>query len=333
MTINITLSLNRGFVRQATVAMYSILANASKDTHVQFWLLNTDLRPADVEYIHSHVDDFGTLDSIHIVAIQESDYCLIACNQYFGKEAGLRLFVAKYLDLERVLHIDCDVLVLGDLSELYKVDLVGKAYAAVSEKHRYLLMYNPTIDPIRNSIYKVLDKHGYDIYQEGVDYVNSGVMLINCDYWRRHNYAERAIKWFGDNQGETVYPDQDCLNILALQDGIDSRVIVDSRYNTFASHFKYDKEPTYGYYRTVFETMGLKYNALNMHEYNPIVVHYAGADKPWQGAKTLYRDIYLEYALKIGWNASRTKFKVRLKQLARYWLPHGILMSWMRRRK
>lgn len=84
----------------------------------------------------------------------------------------LRLLAPTLLpDIDKALYLDCDLIVNGDIQELYNINLEDYAVAAV---HDATLSYNI-----------VKDYLGYDYWKDG--YFNSGVLLMNLRYWRTHN--------------------------------------------------------------------------------------------------------------------------------------------------
>lgn len=94
----------------------------------------------------------------------------------------------------RAVYLDCDLLVLASLHELFAVDLGGAWVAAVedpSNARRQLLEI--TRSPF---------------------YFNSGVLLIDLEVWRSERLEEHAIS-LGEELGDLLLmPDQDILNKL-----------------------------------------------------------------------------------------------------------------------
>lgn len=92
-----------------------------------------------------------------------------------------RLLASSLLPAEaRALYLDADVLIRGDLTPLIRWPLDKHPIAAVQDDY---------LCRIRNGISNYLD-FGLD---PDSPYFNSGVMLMDLEYWRRHNVASRAF--------------------------------------------------------------------------------------------------------------------------------------------
>ena len=100
--------------------------------------------------------------------------------------------------IKKILYLDSDVIVRHSLSDLWDTDLRDLALGAVEEFY----WHPASPDHIQ--------------LPTGAKYFNSGVMLINLDYWRRNNVCERALAFIRENPGKVNYWDQDALNVLLV---------------------------------------------------------------------------------------------------------------------
>lgn len=120
------------------------------------------------------------------------------------------LLAARY---DRLLYIDVDTEIDGDLAPLFDLDLRGNILAAatarVSEAHwRALGMTAPQ------------------------RYFNSGVMLIDVARWNAEQVGERALQFIERNAAICKLPDEDALNAV-----IDGRILVLSVIWNFRADF------------------------------------------------------------------------------------------------
>ena len=105
---------------------------------------------------------------------------------HFTYMSLLRVCYTKlFPDLDKVLQLDVDTLVVGDISDLWDVNLDGQWYAAVEEK---LSTYKPY----------------------GKKYFNIGVALFNLDQIRKERADDQAIEFL--NKTQVPYIDQDAWN-------------------------------------------------------------------------------------------------------------------------
>lgn len=81
-----------------------------------------------------------------------------------------RLLAAELLpkEVHKVIYLDCDCIVCGDIRGIWDVDLTVKAIAGVKD--------------CREEIQQ--RRLGYSL---DFDYVNAGVLVYNLDYWREHH--------------------------------------------------------------------------------------------------------------------------------------------------
>ncbi|NRT17273.1 lipopolysaccharide biosynthesis glycosyltransferase [Hymenobacter sp. 9A] len=101
--------------------------------------------------------------------------------------------------MQRLLYIDVDTLVVGDLAGLATLDLGGKTVGAVTDRDM----------PVRSDI-------GIDSVEQ---YFNSGVLLIDIAKWKAQRISEKALKIISEEPDLIKgYPDQDALNMALRND-------------------------------------------------------------------------------------------------------------------
>jgi lipopolysaccharide biosynthesis glycosyltransferase len=158
-----------------------------------------------------------------------------------------RLLIASILppEVERALYLDADILVLGDISPLWEIDLEGAAVGAVIDAGVDALMKNDQLG--RWNIPRVLD------------YFNSGVLLIDLERWRDQRIAEKVLEYVARNP-TSLFPDQNALNVVC--DGHWKQL--DLRWN-FQRH--------------------MEHRLADMSPANrPAIVHFVTGEKPWNAA-------------------------------------------------
>lgn len=132
---------------------------------------------------------------------------------HLSRAAYARLFLPELLpNLDRVIWLDTDVLVLEDLSALWRVDLNGALVAAVPDDF---------IDPLE--IAATNSRRG--------EYFNSGVMVLNLALWRAENLMPRITALM--SSPHLICEDQSVLNTICA----DRVQIIDHKWNFHASRF------------------------------------------------------------------------------------------------
>lgn len=174
-------------------------------------------------------------------------------NAYLSKAAYYRLFLTDILpsNISKVLYLDCDLLVLNSLKELWQVDLKDVALAAIIDSMEcyHVEWYNR----LR--------------YKPDKLYFNSGVMLINLDYWRTHHALENFMSYLANYRERIVSHDQDILNVIFQ----DHKILMPIKYN-LQEGFLYRKRQFYFWDHADEFAEAVE---------KPVILHYT-VNKPWQ---------------------------------------------------
>lgn len=112
--------------------------------------------------------------------------------KYLSHAAYYRMWLVELLpaDVSRVLYLDSDTIVQKPIAELYDLPLDGYAAAGAENINKK----------------KWLSVHNIDLY------LNSGVLLLNLDYWRQHQSLARCLQWLEENPGKNYLGDQCVIN-------------------------------------------------------------------------------------------------------------------------
>lgn len=163
----------------------------------------------------------------------------------FGSESCFRT------ELERVLYLDSDIIVRGDLRPLWEKDLSQYVVAVVPDA---LPQAFPSIDAeLRRKL-----SLGSD-----TSYFNAGVMLINLIGWRNENVGPELRAFCKSNPDKLTFWDQCALNTILKGKALTVSYI----WNLQSAHLR------------IAEIAGHK-STYKIAE--PRIVHFTGPYKPWQ---------------------------------------------------
>lgn len=169
--------------------------------------------------------------------------------------AYYRLIMPKILpdNIHRVLYLDCDMIIRKSLETLWNTNIDNIAIGAVHDMSE-----------------KKLTEIGYLPYPMALGYFNSGMLLVNLDYWREHNIVDKFIEFMTRNREIIRYHDQDVLNAVLY----DCMKWLPLTYN-FQSGFLFNVNgmaniPDF-----------LKKEILNT-EKDPAIIHFSISPKPWK---------------------------------------------------
>lgn len=167
-----------------------------------------------------------------------------------------RLQVPSLLNnIDRVVYLDCDLIVLNDITTLYDTDLLGFPLAACLD---FWLTGGPPFSPPIVG-WGVEEWHQFLRKVVGLSdhktYFNAGVLVMDLSKFRNTGLVQAAEEFLERANDKTMYVDQDALNHVI--DG--AFVRLDSRWNVLGVRAANDLS-----------------NATE-----PWVIHYAGPYKPW----------------------------------------------------
>lgn len=185
------------------VVVYTGSRNLYKDMAIAATrLVSRQIKPVDKIYFLIEDDDIGDLKvpkCVEFINVSDQKIFPIDSPNMRSRFTYLALIRSAYTkilpaNVKRVLQLDVDTIVMGDLSYLWDIDLTDAYFAAVEEKL---------------SNYKLFNKK----------YYNAGVMLINLEKTRKDLIDDQMIDYL--NKGELPYIDQDAWNIFGVDKAID----------------------------------------------------------------------------------------------------------------
>ncbi len=184
------------------VALKSILNNASPDNFYKVYVLNTEISQRNMERLSEYNCDIMEIKYVDVAErMAKISRDKIHLRDYYTKAIYYRIFIPNlFPQYQKVLYLDCDVVLLEDVANLYDVELGDNIFAAIHEETM-----------------TVMDVFGrYSELFLGVQrekYFNSGVLLINTEEYKKAQIEEKFIKIMHKYKFE-VAPDQDYLNVL-----------------------------------------------------------------------------------------------------------------------
>ena len=195
-TFCIVTAADRRMLPAACCALLSARDNVRLD-NVSYYLIGSDLDDED----RGKLFEFSRANGIVITLVEMSEKNLGDEElRRYGKASLGRLHMPELLpaSFDRVLYLDADVLVLGDIGELVVKDIDGKPLAAVQA------LTVGKIDKLRRRKIAL----GLD---EGDPYFNSGVMLFDWKKTLEGEFLQRAYHRLNGTRRFDA-PDQDVLN-------------------------------------------------------------------------------------------------------------------------
>ncbi len=218
--MNVLYQFDDKYAPFATVSICSLLENNKGADDIVIYTILDGVSEDNKRRLTAQVDKYGrtlkTIDAGSIVSKLER----LGVNTYRGSHAtNLKMFLSDFLPdtLGRILYIDSDTLVVGDIGDIMSVDMQGKPIAMV-------------LDSISVSHKKDLG------FAEDEDYFNGGVILYDLRRWNDERCGERIEQFLSEGSSTFMAPDQDILNIVFRNEIAKLR----PEYNLQPFHVAYD---------------------------------------------------------------------------------------------
>lgn len=243
-------------------------------------------------------------------------YCVVDSSffeKYPIKGAGMdhlsivtyyRLYAADLLpqDVDKVLYLDCDIIVDGPIGELFDMDWDDVAIGAVPD--------------MCSEWQEFYDRLQYD---RSLGYFNAGAVLMNLDYWRKHDVARQCFDYLSNNYDKTENNDQDVLN-----------VVLRNLKRRLSVTYNYQIQLRMPYF---YNTFPKELQEEILKETSPKIIHYAAELKPWMAYYYAYpfNAVWHRYKRKSPWRRMPDQLPKTRKFVAfvkRYLLwPMGIKLK------
>ena len=272
--VNIAFAANDGYAVPLSVTLYSMMKNASNARFYDILVMHKDISAENMEMLLKIAAHFPNC-SLRFIDFGSED-SLVSGNMkaYYSSETNYRLFLfdEMFSEYDRMLYLDCDTVISGDISQLFDTDLKGNAAGAVPASEARFLSFSK-----RAVIFDRMP-YNFDDYRRKVlclafpgRYFNAGVFLMDLTKCRELTSSEQAISLL--NSKPFTYNDQDTLNIIfnksiCLLDWTWNYTVDLEQYNTCP-----DKRVTQLYEGTRRGT--------------PNIIHYVSGIKPWNGEPPL----------------------------------------------
>ena len=195
--IHIACCSNEKLAPMFGVVVTSVGINVTSDD-VTIHLLHNSLRSRTVKRLQKIAAKYKVdLDLKQIDTDILKDFYFDKSKHYGNVMMFARLLLSSVLpDLDKIIYLDCDIVVLNDLQSLWNFDVSDVAVAMAPD---FTLKDKSTLNRLGITT-------GY--------YLNSGVILMNLDYWRKHDVQNRIFSYILEKGDKLIYNDQDALNSI-----------------------------------------------------------------------------------------------------------------------
>jgi lipopolysaccharide biosynthesis glycosyltransferase len=253
--IEIAIASDSNYLIPTTVVMKSLFENNTKNQiTVNLLYLVSMTKEEDLtfweQYTKSHNQQFRKIPVI-------DEQIAVYPELRHSKSTYLRLLLPELLPecVSKVLYLDADTIVSGDISELYKTD-ISDNYAAGAKE--VINCYAKTIPHFQSHI----DNLGI---ASNHFYFSAGVLLMNIKKMKADKVVSKYFQFAIEHPELIIWSDQDILNGVLSS----SVKYIHPKYN-----MNYNVEPD------ILEATWSK-KEVSEAKNNPVIIHYIGPIKPW----------------------------------------------------
>lgn len=269
--IHIACNIDGNYVQHCAVTLVSIFEN-NRESKFCIHIVATGLTKDDENILSSLATKYG--NTVSFYAPDEKlleGFAIKKFSKRISMATYYRCILADLLPttIDKLIYLDCDIVILGDIRQFWNIPLEGIGVAAVED-----IGYN---EPQRYQILK---------YPQEDSYFNAGVLLINLDYWRKHNITKACIDYYQKYPERILFNDQDLLNSVLHKD----KILIDLCWNVQDGFYRTPKVISKEWKDKFVEVLK-----------NPIILHYTNR-KPWDyDSQHPLKDEYFKYLALTPW--------------------------------
>jgi len=194
--MNILISINEAYELPCKIMLASLKKNTNEEINV--YLIYSDFNNKKLNEFKKYLlTKMGiNIFTYSINNLNIKDYLPIY--SYFGIECYFRIFAQEILpkNIDRILWLDSDILINGNIKGLYYMNFNGK-YLIACENMNDNKLSNKRLNLPESNIY-----------------FNSGVLLMNLEKIRTFDVLYKSKIILKEYKDKIIFPDQDILNIL-----------------------------------------------------------------------------------------------------------------------
>jgi lipopolysaccharide biosynthesis glycosyltransferase len=280
-SIIIVLAVNNNYVPYVSVMIESIIQNAKQKRLYKIYILTTNISLKNKENLNYQIKNDKRFSIYFINVTNYIENKKLNTFAHLTIETYFRFLIFDlFPNSKKVLYLDSDLIINYDISELYDINIEGKYLAAVKDIDTAgSLNYQKEK---RNYINEIIGCKGDD------EYFQAGVILFNI--LEIKNKISSEILFYIAQERKWDWMDQDVLNFVFKG----KIYYLNQKWNCIMNWVGLIKN------KTRIDILKLAPKQL-FNEYlearkNPLIIHYAGNQKPWEYPSCDFSNYFWKYA-------------------------------------
>lgn len=271
--ITLVCAADAAYVRPLAAMVESVLAHRAGDLPVDIYVLAGGILPDDRARMTTAWAAKGA--TAHWLEPGDSRFAGVPVWGRMPVTTYYKLAIADLLPdhVKRAIWLDCDLLMVGDVTRLWESDLGGHHALAVQDR----------IVPTVSSSFGIRTWKALGLPADA-PYFNAGVMLIDLDRWRRDRVSDEVVEYLRAHHRSVYFWDQEGLNVVLagrwgrLDEAWNCNVAVPGAFEEIAAR------------------------AAGEGARGPWILHFAGNIKPWRfPSSNRHRKLFFEYLDRTPW--------------------------------
>ncbi len=237
-TVNIIKTTDNNYAQHLGVMLISLFKNKKLTTNIEIFVIDGGISEQNISKLKLISEKYKFSISFRTNSEQdESKLCLINNQSHIA--AYRKIFISSILpNLDKVLYLDCDIIINDDLSLLWNTD-ISMVYLAATRDY---FASNRQKQSVHN-------------------YFNTGVMLVNLKKWRIDKISEQIFKNINSEDYDHYFLEQNAINTVISSNYLSLPL----KYNQLSYLFTNDRQ------------LIPKEENLEEAVKSPTIIHFAGS--------------------------------------------------------
>lgn len=274
--VPIVFATDDGYAPYLGVALHSLIVHASVEKEYKVYILYTNLTKEHRRRLCAMCTENVTVECVDVQK-ETSIFQSFSGTTHLRVEATYRLLIAElFPEFDKILYLDCDIIILEDVALLYQMEL-GEKILGVGE-----IALAKEIKIHFQTVLGVNEETGF----------NSGVLLINTKKFKEEGIKEKCLNLFleewKEKEKKFIYQDQDVLNITCSGKTKQFSMCWNLEWCFYTVEEEKNTKPD-----LLTESSRQLYEK---YKDNVKIVHFTSSEKAWERPDLHFADYFWKYA-------------------------------------
>lgn len=303
--LNVVYATDEKYAGLTGISIYSLIEKNRDFDEINIYIIDDGITLETKEKILAVVEQFGR-QLYFFPSIKFEDKFNVPDTLEKNMTIYNNLFLESIIDVERVLYLDCDIIIMNSLKELWNTDMSEYLLAAVQDVSGIIERYEAGLGT--NEIY-----------------YNSGVMLFNLRRCKEKHLEEQFIKAIQNGPTKSIFRSQRIVNQVCKN----NILTISPKYNLLNEYIEFNVDDLKMFVQSQNFYSQEEMEAAND---NPAIIHFAGYERPWcyKQCYHKYTNVFHELERKTPWEKIEmpptTRKNLIMDRRLHHLLPHKLYM-------